>query len=202
MGEEIRALLLDANLAFLDTSTRHVITEQDLENGWFGVPLYLALTGQSTLAVGDHFVGIQHLNTGDEGLVEVAMGGAAQYGGSVLLEGVTFDLSYIHTIPMVRLHLDDLDVGVTEPSPASTIGIFPVPADQHMTMQFDVTSALGFQVSLVDAVGKLVFESSLGTLPAGRNSLTLDLSDVASGVYTVEISSMDQRSAGRVQVVH
>lgn len=202
LGEEVRALLMDANLAFLDTSTRHVITQEDLENGWSGVPLYLALTEQPNLAIGDHFLGIQHLKTGDEGLVEVAMGGAAQQGGSVLMEGLTFDLSYIHTIPMVRLHLDDLDVGIMEPLSPSTIGIFPVPADQRMTMQFDVTTANGFNVSLLDAVGKLVFGSSLGVLPVGRNSHNLDLSDVASGVYTVVISSRDQRSVGRLEVIH
>ncbi|MBL7939388.1 MAG: T9SS type A sorting domain-containing protein [Flavobacteriales bacterium] len=202
LGEEIRALLMDANLAFLDTSTRHVITEQDLENGWFGMPLYLALTEQAALAVGDHFVGIQHLKTGNEGLVEVAMGGPAQVGGSILMEGLTFDLSHIYNVPMVRLHLDDLDVGISKPSLVSTIGIFPVPTDEQMTMQFNVTSALDLQVSLFDAVGKRVFGSHLGSLPPGRNSSTIDLTGVASGVYTVVISSPDQRSVGRVEVVH
>jgi len=202
VGEEVRGFLLDANLSFLDTTTRHIITEQDLENGWSGVPLYLALTEQAILAVGDCFVGIQHLSTGDEGLVEVAVGGAAQYGTSILLEGSTFNLSYIQTVPMMRLHLNDLEVGVAEPSFSSPLGIFPVPADQWTTVQFDVTTAFGFQVSLIDAVGKTVLRTSLGVLPAGRNIHTLDLGAVATGVYTVVISSRGQRSIGRVEVIH
>ncbi|HMC98305.1 MAG TPA: hypothetical protein VKG92_11655, partial [Flavobacteriales bacterium] len=66
LGEQVRAILMDANFAFVDSSSRHTLTEEDLYNGWLGGALYLPLNAAPVLAPGDYHVGMQRLaGTGD-----------------------------------------------------------------------------------------------------------------------------------------
>ena len=57
----VRAILFDDQLAFLDTSARHTVTEQDLIDAAQGGLLHLLFSAPEERPAGDYFVGLQRL---------------------------------------------------------------------------------------------------------------------------------------------
>lgn len=202
VGEEIRGILMDANYTFLDTTTRHVITDEDMANTWNGQPLYLSFSSTPALPLGDHFVGIQHLETGEEGNVEIALGGEAPLGGSVLLEGLVFDVTYLRTAPLVRLHVAELGVGLTEQDLSfGDMNVYPSPMSTSGTITFHVPHNSPIQLEILASDGRLVYVDLL-TGPAGERMSTIDVSNLASGLYRIRAKGQAWISHGSFVVVH
>jgi hypothetical protein len=186
-GEEIRAILMDANYTFLDTSTRHVISQADMESTWNGASIHLPFSSSPVLTVGDHFVGIQHLVTGDDGHVEIAMGGIAPLGGSVRLEGLIFDVEYLNNAPLVRLHLSDVGVGTQELERSiSTLSVYPSPTSGTVTIQLDAPDPGTLELECFAADGQLV-HAEYGIAHTGPRELRMDVSHWKSGLYQVRL---------------
>ncbi|MCB0770323.1 MAG: hypothetical protein KDC00_07955 [Flavobacteriales bacterium] len=201
-GEEIRAILMDANFSFVDTSARRSITQEDIERTYNGEALYLPFSMTPELHIGDHFVGIQHLETGDEGNVEIALGGPAPLGGSVLLEGLAFDLTYLTIAPFVRLHLADVAVGLVDPQfPEIEISMHPSPADMHIQLDLSVPESGMVQVEVCAADGRVVLlKRNSGS--SGNRTLRLDTSNWSSGSYHVTVLSERWHAHGSFIVAH
>ena len=204
-GEVVRAILFDENFTFLDTAIRHTVSSLDLDNASAGLPLYFAYTGRPTLGSGDVFVGLQHLPTDGGGRLEVQMGGSTPLGTSVLQEGTLFDITYLYNTPMIRLFLGEVGVGIPDAvaGPSSGIRAYPVPMDDHGRIEFEmVNSDIRIYFELLDAGGRKVLEKSLGNMPSGKQSIPLDPSGLAPGVYTVVVRSIDSYLTGRIIIAH
>ncbi|MEO8591526.1 MAG: T9SS type A sorting domain-containing protein [Flavobacteriales bacterium] len=185
-GELVRSILMDANFAFIDTSLRHTLTAEDLTNGWLGEPIYLPFSATPALAPGDYHVGLQRLaGTGD---VFVSTSGNSPVGAAVLMEGTTFDITYLTGTPMVRLHLESYGVGLSEQHDGSrTMRVYPVPASDMITLEFDLINATRVLIEVVDLMGRTVLRQAGGWMSPGQQVRQAAVGDLAPGSYTVRV---------------
>jgi len=202
VGEELRAILFNSDFAFVDSSSRHVLTLEDLDRAWVGESLYLSFAEQMELSAGDYFAGMQHLDGANE--VFIGFSGNSPIGASVLMQGPTFVVDYLRTAPMVRLHLDGFGVGVAEYGTTSngSLHVFPVPLNGEGTVRFELATASSATLRVLDMSGRVVRMDVLGHLPQGPNTAVLSTNALADGLYVVEVQAGSQRSWAKVIVAH
>ncbi len=199
-GSVVRAILFDANLAMVDTSVRHILTQADLDSAALGQLLYLPFAHTPVLGEGDHFVGIQLLLDDVDGPVHVSTSGHRPAGADILMTGTTFDVTHLSATPMVRLHLGGYGVGMPERiAPDDQVLLFhPVPTTGPLQCQMVVRTAGKAQGRVLDMSGREVRRMDLGTLIHGPQRLTLDIGDMPVGAYLIELTVGGTRSWGRV----
>lgn len=83
-------------------------------------------------------------------------------------------------------------VGVQEMTELAGVSIFPNPTNGVFQIRSDRTDVLFVEVT--DALGKVVHKTNFSALA------TVDLSDLAAGVYSVAVSSANERSVQRVTI--
>lgn len=190
VGEYVRAIIMDVNFAFIDTSTRHAITDADIDLAWGGGPIYLPFTTEPVLPAGDYFVGLQRL-TGT-GRVSVATSGNCTQGASVVMEGNSFDITWTTASPMVRLHLNQYLVTVpeSEVSGRMSLSIHPQPMSGEGTIALFLRSTERMTLRLRDAMGRSVKELGAVTLNAGSHTLPINLDGLPNGTYLLEASGV------------
>ena len=184
IGEVVRGILLDSNLAFIDTTARHTITQEDIDLAYGSGAIFLPLTEQGPLSTGDYFVGLQRIE--GEGYVSVATSGIGPVGGSTFLEGLTFDPSWPRAIPMVRLHFSDYGVGV-EAGAESTgvLRIHPNPASDFLAIDLGTPSAVVSWVEVLDMDGRRVVTVRPTTHVDGTGALRVEVGHLPSGSYVL-----------------
>ena len=73
----------------------------------------------------------------------------------------------------------------------------PNPASNLVTVSFDTPKATTAQLNIHDVTGKVVYTQQLNTT-AGNNSLNLDISHYASGIYFVSINTPNGTSTAKL----
>ncbi len=202
LGAEVRAILMDANLAFVDTSTRHIITQEDLDLAGVGGALYLPFAGLETLGSGDYFIGLQLLDSG--GAVFVGLSGTSPTGAALLMQGVNFDVDYLRSTPMVRAHLEDFAVGLVEVAAGDQdrMQVFPVPMRDAGTLRFRLDGPERVMWRILDIHGREETRNELGRLSAGEHRFVIDANSLPAGVHIVELRSGTSRAVERIVVAH
>lgn len=200
LGENVRALLMDANLSFVDTSMRHVLTQEDLDRAGLGAPIHLPFSGLLPLPSGDYYIAIQHL--AGEGEVFVALSGTSPEGAAVHMLGQNFIVDYLRNTPMVRMHLEDYAVGILDQaaSDAPSMEIFPLPMSDEGTLRFTLERAGQISLRILDAQGRVEMEQALGMLGVGEHSIRLNASELAQGFHLLEMQDDLLRSVVRLVV--
>ncbi len=191
VGEPVRAILFDGNLAFVDTSSRHFLTEEDVIQAGMGEAIFLPLSNTSALPAGDYFAGLQHLDVGFGGQVRVSTSGTGPIGRALLMEGITFDLTYLLATPMVRLHFNDYGVGlepVDESLNVNGIHVFPVPMGDQGRIRFELEQASRVTLYVLDMTGRSVWERDLGRVFVGYHEEMLEVSHLSAGTYVVRLT--------------
>ncbi len=201
-GEVVRAILMDANFAFIDTSVRDTIDQQDIDLAFGGAPIYLPFVSTPGLSYGDYFVGLQRLS--GSGFVSVATSGNCAAGASAFMEGSTFDLTWTDAVPMVRLHMGDYGVGVAtiETIAAANLNVRPVPMSTTGQVTFELAQASRTQLRILDLLGREQFTEDLGVLAAGSHMHGIDPSFLRAGSYSVRVTTSEQALEARFVVVH
>ena len=204
MGEVIRAILMDGNLAYLDTSFRHTITQEDLNTAAAYGLLYLPLSTPMERGPGDYFAGIQHLTTDSSEYVGVYTSGERPLGANAILQGTTFDVNYIMATPIVRLHFAEYPVGLNEnePNDSNTLRAYPVPMVDLGTILFDLQEAGPVNLVILDATGRMVKKQNLGNPGSTMNRIDLDVSSLSSGIYTILVRGEKNLASGSIIVSH
>ncbi|MBK8500489.1 MAG: hypothetical protein IPL52_17130 [Flavobacteriales bacterium] len=198
IDEVVRAIIMDGNFAFIDTSLRHTIAQADLDGAAGGLPVYLPFANVPALDPGDYFVGLQRL--AGTGYVSVATSGNCTLGQSVLMEGATFDIAWTDAIPMVRLHLNDYGVGVDEPGGRGHLGlrVSPNPATGPITLAWDQARSERVVVRVIDLFGRTCLQFDLGHRSTGPQRIEMDASELSSGTYTIGIATPSVTSCTRL----
>jgi len=94
-------------------------------------------------------------------------------------------------------------VGIhTYTSAPSSINLFPNPASEQVTIQFTQKQSSEVVVNIYNAVGELVSTQNKGLYSAGEQQISLSIEMLASGMYSVELISDEQKSVSRLNVVH
>jgi hypothetical protein len=78
------------------------------------------------------------------------------------------------------------------------LAIAPTPATSDATIAFTISSSDLVTVSVFDAAGRRVAEPFSGSLSAGRHEIALQRGELASGVYTVVVSSKSWRQSTKL----
>jgi hypothetical protein len=92
-----------------------------------------------------------------------------------------------------------LVISVEETELASGLMIYPNPANQFLSIRGNINQSGTFWVSVVDASGREIMTESLNT-GTGMMVKNLDVSQLASGMYTLQLFNGQQREAVRFTI--
>jgi len=92
------------------------------------------------------------------------------------------------SVVMVRLN-DDPSVGLSENELLNGVNIFPNPSANDATVEFNLANASDVVINVLDITGKTVETIKIGNATAGANSANLNVTNFATGIYNVVISS-------------
>jgi hypothetical protein len=75
----------------------------------------------------------------------------------------------------------------------------PNPTTNQTTLKFTLPSDMSVKIAIYDGMGRMVKAVSKGKMPSGDNAITVDLSGLASGVYTYTLETdSGERAAKRL----
>jgi hypothetical protein len=119
--------------------------------------------------------------------------------------GSAYDWYYTNEVPMVRLNLNPDAVNTISEETVNTSGFemfpsFPNPTNGVTRVQFRLDRAADVNFEVIDMTGKVVYTLEMGTQAPGYNSIYLDVSEFAAGVYTYTLSVDGERSTDRLMV--
>lgn len=102
------------------------------------------------------------------------------------------------------LYVDDINitggpVGINDVFVDNSVSLFPVPAQNNVTVNFNLKDASEVNVRIVDMTGKVVFNQANG-FTAGVNTLNVNVEDLANGIYTVELVSGESVTTKRLVI--
>lgn len=86
------------------------------------------------------------------------------------------------------MYSKSINASVKENDLVSISSIFPNPASNSTTVNFDLKKSGVVKMSIVNIVGQEVSRVDAGMLAAGNNSVSLDLNTLKAGVYFVNIT--------------
>ena len=64
--------------------------------------------------------------------------------------------------------------------------LYPNPAQRELAVEFDLTAAADWTVSIMDGAGRELMQRNVQA-NAGFNTVRMDLSTLASGLYTMQL---------------
>lgn len=108
---------------------------------------------------------------------------------------------------IVEAALDDLilwdgdPLSVNELTNISAITIAPNPVNDLVTINWQQQYITPTSVRILDATGRVVYEKVLNAI-TGSNNATIDLSNVANGIYQLQLNQQQVVKASKISVVH
>ena len=119
--------------------------------------------------------------------------------------GSAYDWYYTNEVPMARLNLNPNAVNTISEEDVSTTGFqmypsYPNPTNGVTRVQFRLDRASDVNFEVRDITGKIVYTVDMGTQAPGYNSISVDASEFASGVYTYTLSVDGERATDRLMV--
>ncbi|MFM2227702.1 MAG: hypothetical protein RL664_1045 [Bacteroidota bacterium] len=90
-------------------------------------------------------------------------------------------------------------VSVEELETISNVVVFPNPATDHLTVRLNSTKGGAMNVSLIDAVGKMVQVNQV-TVSTGTQNIELNLNGIAPGIYELQMVKDGKASSTRIVV--
>lgn len=94
------------------------------------------------------------------------------------------------TIPVVRANFDPT-LGLAENDVVNGVSVFPNPATDKTSVEFNLANASSVSVVVTDVTGKTVETLNLGNVAAGVHTADLNTANFAAGLYSVAIKTND-----------
>jgi hypothetical protein len=85
------------------------------------------------------------------------------------------------------------DISVNELEFAQQLSLYPNPANEQIQVRMNTLGAGKAQVRVLDVAGKIITQH-VWTYAAGTNNYTLNVQDLASGIYSIELSNGERRT--------
>ncbi|MBL7956656.1 MAG: T9SS type A sorting domain-containing protein [Flavobacteriales bacterium] len=186
VGEEIRGIIFDGSFELIDTTLRHVITPDDLANAGAGLPIHLPFPVPPALPAADCFAGLQRLP--GAGTVGVLTSGNGPIGSAALMQGISFDITWLEAMPMVRLHLSDYGVAVPDIESDSHARIHPVPANDVVWIGYDSSESTRTGLTILDGAGRVAMEQTLTGSSVGDQRQPINVASLSPGVYVLRLT--------------
>jgi hypothetical protein len=102
-------------------------------------------------------------------------------------------------IPVVRMNFDPAMSVAKNTEAVSGVSIFPNPATEAATIQFNLKEASNVTINVVDVTGKTV-QTIVKKAVAGTNNVEVNAETLATGVYTVVINANDSKVTQKLTV--
>jgi len=93
----------------------------------------------------------------------------------------------------------EVNIGLEENPLQSSLAVYPNPASDYINVEFDVVNSANAQIRLLDAQGRALSESN-ERAQGDQFRYQLDVSQLASGVYILEIESGDRTAQERISI--
>jgi len=95
---------------------------------------------------------------------------------------------------------DDITVGIAEEKTETFTEVFPNPAKNQVTFLFTLNENIDLHLDIMDMTGKNVFSKSYSNLPAGKQYRTIDVNNLAQGMYSWKINAGNKVSTGKLEI--
>jgi hypothetical protein len=105
---------------------------------------------------------------------------------SGVINATIFDYAYNSSPGQPILAGQTMTTGIRETTFASSIDLFPNPADNHLTIDFGSNNE-EVKVSIADITGKVVYR----TIATDTQRVDVNTNDFAEGIYVVHIQAGD-----------
>lgn len=97
-----------------------------------------------------------------------------------------------------NITLNKTSIGIQK-LPTATLGIYPNPANQFVTLSFEAAKEENVIISLTDITGKVV-KSMPQKVSLGTNTITIELENLSNGIYTIGVNTHPTQYRGKVVV--
>lgn len=87
--------------------------------------------------------------------------------------------------------------GIAEKSFAQNFQLFPQPASGQLFISFQSPTSETLQFNLTDITGKTISTQKINTV-TGNNTITIDVSNIESGIYFYTITNQTEKMTGKV----
>ncbi|QNR25793.1 PKD domain-containing protein [Croceimicrobium hydrocarbonivorans] len=93
----------------------------------------------------------------------------------------------------------EVNIGLEENPLQTSLAVYPNPASDYINVEFDVLNSANAKIRLLDAQGRALSESN-ERAQGDQFRYRLDVSQLASGVYILEIESGDRTAQERISI--
>ncbi len=81
------------------------------------------------------------------------------------------------------------------------IAIYPNPANENVTVSFDLLNANDVQIDLIDITGKTIRATNSMRFSSGMNEISLNTADITQGIYFVKVSTTELSKTTRLVII-
>ena len=81
------------------------------------------------------------------------------------------------------------------------IAVYPNPANENVTVSFDLLNANDVQIDLIDITGKTIRATNSMRFGAGINEISLNTADITQGIYFVKVSTTELSKTTRLVII-
>lgn len=92
-------------------------------------------------------------------------------------------------------------VGINEAAFASALNIYPVPATDRVNLDITLDTEVSVRYDLMNATGQVVSTKDMGVLNTGNNKLSVDVSNLSSGIYLLNLNVNGESNFTRTIIV-
>ena len=169
----------------------YTISQTDLDNGFVD----FVFTTPYVMAPGAYYAGLEMNSVAglyDMAVLDDATVPQPQWASCINLQTVTPAGTYNNGNALAIRLLLDPSIGMEDREELTGVNMFPNPTNGLVNLNFAVQGA--YTVDLINALGEMVSTRRL------NGNSTIDLSDLATGVYSVRISNKEKTTVQRISL--
>lgn len=102
------------------------------------------------------------------------------------------------TCKSVLFKQDPLTVGTVNGT-EGVVSVYPNPASEKLNIKYNFTASSKATITVTDMTGKVVIRKDMGTV-LGEKEFSVDVNNLVSGLYMVELSVNDKRFINKVTI--
>lgn len=103
--------------------------------------------------------------------------------------------------PLVRMNMSDVCSINTNENFITQVSVYPNPANEIAYLSFDLDNTANVLVEIIDIKGQIMMVENLGEQSAGSHQSPIIIDQLASGIYTCNITIQDKTVVKKIVVV-
>lgn len=180
-GAQVYARIYGSGFNFYSESDLYTLTAGDLGN-----PVSLVLQDVVDLIADSSYVVVVG-SYGDGGAsndLVVATSGISEAQTTFYFDQTDQTWYYTTATPMVRLNTTVVS-GIKENAGVSFLSVYPNPAKDNVTINFELRNEATVNVQVSDLSGKVIYAQNVGNQQTGKNSVSINTTTFSKGIYLV-----------------